>query len=63
MSKFILCLLLLLHFYNCQDLDKVRIFEVPKKSTNGEEEFIVRKGETFALKFIVIQVQDILGNF
>ena len=51
MSKLILCLLLLLHFYNCQDLDNVRIFEIPRKASNEVPEFKVRKGETFALKF------------
>ena len=51
MSKLILCLLLLLHFYNCQNLDNVRIFEIPRDSANEAGEFEVRKGETFALKF------------
>ena len=51
MSKFILCFLLLLHFYNCQDLDKARVFEIPRETGNKPAEFKVRKGETFALKF------------
>ena len=51
MSKFIFCLLLLLNYYNCQNLDKARVFEIPRSSDSKLEEFKVRKGETFALKF------------
>ena len=51
MSKLILSLLLLLHFYNCQDLDNARIFEIPRKASNEVPEFKVRKGEIFGLKF------------
>ena len=51
MSKFIFCLLLLLNYYSCQNLDKARVFEIPRNSDSKLEEFKVRKGETFALKF------------
>ena len=51
MSKLILCLLLLLNIYNCQDLEKVKVFEIPRDSSNEAGEFEVRKGESFALKF------------
>ena len=51
MSKFIFCILLLLHYYNCQNLDNAKIFKIPRKSDSKLEEFKVRKGETFALQF------------
>ena len=51
MSKFIFCLLLLLNYYNCQNRDKARVFEIPRSSDSKLEEFKVRKGETFALQF------------
>ena len=50
MSKLIFCILLLLHYYNCQNLDNVKIFKIPRKSDSFEE-FKVKKGEIFALQF------------
>ena len=45
MSKFILCLFLLLSLYNCE-----KVFEISDEDTN-KHEFEVRKGEEFSLKF------------
>ena len=50
MSKLLLILFFILNFCNLENLDNVRIFEISDKINNGNE-FEVRKGEAFALKF------------
>ena len=52
MSKFVLCLILLIGLYNCETYEGVKVYEI-QRNVNGLNEVAisVSEGEEFALKF------------
>ena len=52
MSKFVLCLLLLIGLYNCETFEGVKVYEI-QRNVNGLNEVAISAsvGEEFALKF------------